>query len=436
MFEKVLLEQNKQWKEKDLETGIQREIIKTLIPYEKQKHIIVITGVRRCGKSYVLRQILSHYLIQKINAKNILFLNLETPYFEEFRKKVINLEKIFEEFLNLTETEGKKILLLDEIQFFYNWQVFAKAKYEEGNTKIVLTGSNAWLLSSEYTSLLSGRTIHFELLPFSFTEFLTAKQIPYKEKIERAENERKIKKSFKEYVQWGGFPEVILTDTEEQKKELLINYYNNIIYRDIIPRFNIVNIRQTQELAHYLMSNPGKCFSYNKLSKIIGLTDKTIKEYCTYFNQAYLLFEINKYSHSLQKQIINAKKVYAIDTAFLQVIGFSATEDSGRIFENLIYIELKRRKKDIYYHYEKRECDFITREGRKITEAIQVCQILTKENREREVLGLYDALETYGLNEGKIITEDQEEIIQEGKWKIQVIPAWKWLIEKEQKKHL
>lgn len=431
MYEKILVEQNKHWKKESLELGIQREKLEDILPYINKKQIIVITGIRRCGKSYILRQIIAFLLKEKINEKNILFLNLENPYFEEARKNATSLDKIFEEYLNLTEPTEKTYLLLDETQFFENWQIFVKAKYEQEKIKFILTGSNAWLLSSEYVSLLSGRTIHLELFPFSFMEFLSAKRIEATSKIERASNERKIKKAYQEYAQWGGFPEIILTEQEEQKREIIVNYYNNIIYRDIIPRFKITNIRQTQELAHYLISNPSKLISYTKLSKIINLSDKTIKEYITYFSQAYLLFELNKYSHSLKKQIGNPKKIFAADVGFITSLGFSSTNDSGRILENIVCIELKRNKKEIYYHQEKKECDFVIREGRKITQAIQVCQMLTEENRKRELSGLYDAMESYDLKEGLIITEEQEEKIKEGKYTIHIKPIWKWLLEKK-----
>lgn len=425
MFEKIIAEQNKQWIGTTQDAGIPRKKLEKLIQYIDKKQILVITGIRRAGKSYLLKQVIEHLLRNKTNAKNIFFLNLETPYFDEYRDKVLYMEKIFEEYLSLAEPQGKLFVFLDEVQFFKNWQVFVKARYETNNIKFFLTGSNSWLLSSEYATLLSGRTVHFELYPFSFREFCTAKNIDTKTKIALATNESKIKKALNEYLIWGGFPEIVFIDSEEQKSEILINYYNNIVYRDIIPRFGIANIRQTQELAHYLLSNISKTTSYNQLSKIIGISDKTVKEYIHYFIQGYLLFEVNIYAPSLKKQIVNPKKIYAGDVGFTRALGFSFSEDTGRFLENVVFLELKRRGYEIYYFKDKRECDFIVKERKKDMRAFQVCSLITPENREREFEGLKEAMDKLHIKCGTILTLDQEESDE----KISVIPVWKWLLQ-------
>lgn len=424
MFEKIIAEQNKQWIEVRQETGILRQKLEKLIQYIDQKQILVITGIRRAGKSYLLRQLIGYLLRHKTNAKNIFFLNLETPYFDEYKDKVLYLEKIFEEYLSLAEPQGKIFIFLDEVQFFKNWQVFIKAKYETSTIKFVITGSNSWLLASEYATLLSGRTIHFELYPFSFSEFCTAKNIDTKTKIAIAINESKIRKALNDYLHWGGFPEIIFLNSDEQKNEILINYYNNIIYRDIIPRFGIANIKQTQELAHYLLSNIGKTASYNQLSKLIGISDKTVKEYIYYFIQGYLLFEVSMYSPSLKKQIVNLKKIYAGDVGFTRALGFSFSENTGQFLENIVLLELKQRGHEIYYFKGMRECDFIVKEQKKGMKAFQVCSLITPENREREFEGLKEAMKELNLKHGTILTLDQEEKVG----KITVIPVWKWLL--------
>ena len=425
MFEKIIADQNKHWVSIKQDTGIQREKLEKLIQYIDRKQILVITGIRRAGKSYLLKQVIEHLLRHKTKAQNILFLNLETPYFDEYKDKVLYLEKIFEEYISLAEPQGKIFIFLDEVQFFKNWQVFVKAKYEADAVKFFITGSNSWLLSSEYAALLSGRTIHFELYPFSFREFCTAKNIDIKTKIAIATNESKIRKALNEYIKWGGFPEIVFIDFEEQKSEILVNYYNNIVYRDIIPRFGIVNIRQIQELAHYLLSNIGKATSYNQLSSLIGLSDKTVKEYIHCLMQGYLLFEVNMYSPSLKKQIANLKKVYAGDVGFTRTLGFSFSEDTGRFLENIVFLELKRRGYDVYYFKDKRECDFIAKEQKKGMSAFQVCSSITIENREREFEGLKEAMEKLNIKQGTILTVDQEE----SGGRIAVIPVWKWLVQ-------
>lgn len=428
MFERVLVDQNPQWKGDSPGAGIPRRKLKEIIPYIGKKQVVVITGIRRCGKSFVLKQIMGELRETGVDPERLLFLNVEHPYFDEFRKQVKYLEIAFEEYLSLAEVKDKPFVFLDEVQFFEHWQVFVKSHYEKEDSKFFLTGSNAWLLSSEFVSLLSGRVVHFELFPFDFKEFLSAKKLALRSKIDVAAQSGRIRKYFREYLLWGGFPEIVLTETEGQKKELLINYYRNIIYRDIMPRFNIANTRETEELAHYLLTHCGKPLSYAQLSKTLGLSDKTIKEYINYFSQAYLLYELNRYSPSLKKQLANLKRIYCADLGFVSAIAFQFSENLGRYLENLVFIELKRRGKEVYYHKEKRECDFVIKEGRRITAAIQVCHELNEETREREVEGLIDALATHKLKEGLILTSDQENLIKEQGYVIQVMPLWRWLL--------
>jgi len=332
-----------------------------------------------------------------------------------------------DDYYKLMNPQGKIYLFLDEIQFFKNWQVFIKSKYENSNIKFIITGSNSQLLSSELITLLSGRTLNIYLYPFDFKEFLLAKKIEIKSKIDLLKNQNLIRKHFDEFVRWGGFPEIAFIKDNNTKKEILENYYKNILYHDIIPRFGIKNIDKTEKLAHYLLSNIGKPFSYNKLSKLIALSDKTVKEYTNYFSKAYLLFELKHFDFSIKKQINTPKKVYAIDTGLINSISFKFTEDIGRLYENLVFVELKRRGKEIYYHKDMYECDFIVKEESKITQAIQVCKsIKDPDTRKREILGIKEAIKKYKLKTALILTENEEEIINK---EIQAIPLWKWLLE-------
>lgn len=425
MFESLIVGQNKHWQGQPLQTGIPRERLQDIAPFLKQRQMVAVTGIRRCGKSVLLRQLMQQ-LLQKEKKENILFLNVEHPFFDQYRGQVQYLEKAFEEYLSLHNPQGTIFVFLDEIQFFDHWQVFVKAKYESGDIKFFLTGSNSLLLSSEYASLLSGRTIQVQLYPFSFAEYLLARGIKISSAFSLAAQQRRIKKELVEYLSWGGFPEVVLAEDPEVKRELLVTYYQNILLKDIVPRFNVANSREIQELLRYLLSHTGKPCSYAQLGKIIGLSDKTIKEYIYYFKQSYLLFEVNQYFPSLKRQMANQKKVYAGDNGFSQALGFRFSEDRGWFLENMVFLELQRHKKEAYYFKGKKECDFVVREGRKLTTAIQVCYALTAENRQRELAGLQEAQEALKIKEGIILTFDQEEKIGG----IQVIPLWKWLLRK------
>ena len=431
MFEQLLADQNSHWQGSKLSVGITRELLVEITSSINAKQIIVITGIRRCGKSIVLRQIQEQLLASGIPAKNILFLNVEHPLLDEYRQKVKYLDQLFQEFLSLVLPEGKTFFFLDEVQFFEHWQVFVKAQYETGKVKFFLTGSNSWLLSAEYASLLSGRTIHLELFPFSFREYLRAKEIEGTSPLTIATKQREIIQHLPHFLSWGGFPEVVFSSDDGVRRELLTNYYQNILLRDIAPRFKVANSREMQELARYLFSHIGKPFSYAQLGKTIGISDKTVKDYLHYFSQAYLLFEVNQYFPSLKRQMANVKKVYAGDNGFAEALGFRFSEDKGRFMENAVFLELKRRKKEIYYARNKQECDFIVKEGRKITAAIQVCAALTSENRKREIAGLQEAMQAFHLKKGLILTLEQEEKIGN----IAVLPLWKWLLQKPKKNY-
>jgi hypothetical protein len=234
-----------------------------------------------------------------------------------------------------------------------------------------------------------------------------------------------LKKFFNEYLEKGGFPEYLQTDKQEYLKVV----YENILYRDIITRYNLPHEKTIKEVVYYAVSNIGKEISFNRLRKLTQLTSATtIREYFEYFENSYLTFLIPRYSRSLKKQIYYNKKVYFIDTGMAKILGFRTSDDLGRMLENIVFLHLKRQNKEIYFHKEKHECDFVIKEGIQITEAIQVTHDLT-ENRNREIDGILEVLNKYKLKEGLILTSDQDEEIIENKKKIIIKPIWKWLLE-------
>jgi predicted AAA+ superfamily ATPase len=351
------------------------------------KHILSIVGVRRCGKS-TLMKLLVRAALNETNEENILYLNLEHPYFNQCKQDVNNLQLIYDIFKEGTSPDLKCFVFLDEIQFFTDWQVFIKSLYERDEAKIVLTGSNSRLLSSDLATLLSGRTIPLQMFPFS---------------IEEAETQ------LEKYLTDGGFPEVVLN--EGTPKLLAEMYYKNILYQDVIPRFGIQNTLAMENLSYYLLSQMGKEISYNTLKSVAHLDDKTAKQYISYLQDANLLYVISNYDFSLKKLIGNKKKVYLVDPVFTQ-ISFKNSPDTGRLFENFVFMTLKRLGKDIYFLQNGGECDFIIKDGLNISHAIQVCSDLTEQNREREQKGLVIAMEKFGLTEGFIVTKDQDEQIE------------------------
>ena len=429
MFEKFIVEQNTHWEGNLLNAGFPRMAAEKLVKYIDIKQIIALIGVRRSGKSTIVRQLINFLIQEKnINPKNILFLNLESPLLNRFKNDPANLQMIFDEYLELAEPKGKVFVFLDEVQFFSDWQVFVKSLYEKGGAKFFITGSNSQLLSAEMATLLSGRSITNDIYPFSFKEIVWIKNIGAKNAIEITRNEGKLKKVFGEYLQNGGFPEIVIEKRKEIKKEILANYYKNILYQDIIPRFEVKKTKEIENLLLYLFSNIGQGYSYNSLSGFLKIHDKTIKEYIGFFEKSFLLFELSNYQYSLKKQENYPKKVYAIDNGFISAVSFSFSENYGRFLENAVFLGLLEAGKSVYYYLGKYECDFIVKEGRKITEAIQATKILDNNNEKRELRGLFGAMEKFNLKEGVIITGSQEEERNIDGKKIKIIPAWKWLL--------
>ena len=383
--------------------------------------VIVISGVRRCGKSTLL------YLIKekmKLDTGDYLYFNFDD---ERAPREILlfnDLHNLFKELYN-----KEPVFFFDEIQNIEGWEKFVNRMYEKG-LKLFVTGSNARLLSSEISTSLTGRNRMLKLYPFSFREYLNFESIKYNLSRVSSSVKSEIKSAFNFYSRKGGFP---LVDKEDNL-EIINSYFQDILYRDIIVRYKITNIKEIREIGLYLISNISRLFSYSTLQKISGLKSlNSIKNYLDYFNQSYLFFYLKKFDYSVRKQTLNPKKVYVIDQAFATRIGFKFSANKGRILENIVFLELKRREKEIFYHYDKNECDFIIKEGLAITNAIQVCYDLNTENEKREKAGVLEAMNKYKLNSGLILTYDQEDEIQIEKHKVKIIPVWKWLIVDDKK---
>ena len=382
--------------------------------YIKTKQIVIISGIRRSGKSSLL------YLIHKKLNKKFLYFNFDDERLFNF--SIEDFNKIYEIFLSENEDEDA-VFYFDEIQIMNGWEKFLNRMHEKG-IKIFVTGSNAKLLSSEIATSLTGRNVVINLMPFSLKEFLCLKNV----KIEMDSTSKivKLKKLFKKYFEMGGFPLVI----EEDDLELIKVYYNDIFYRDIVSRYKINNIDEIKNLSTFLMSNSGKIISYSKLGSLSNISSSSlVKKYLGFFFDSYLFFELKKYDVSVKKQILNPRKIYSGDLAFARKIGFHTSNDDGRFLENLVFLELKRRNKEVFYHLKKKECDFVIFDKNKISQAIQVTWLLNEINKEREFEGLYDAMDQYGLNEGLILTYSQEEEKKYKGKKIIIKPVWKWLLE-------
>lgn len=436
-YENSLLKQNPHWENKKLPYGIERTIKAQICRHLSTRHILVLTGARRSGKSYILYQLINH-LLEDIPSENILYVNFDDPELTGLAKESSKLAVLYDDYLRLKNPKGAVYFFMDEIQSVAGWEKWVKSEYDrEAKIKFIVTGSNSTLLSSELSTLLTGRHLQFEVFPFSFEEFLHARAHKIKtgniNDVYQKNHSRKgmLLHYIKEILEFGTFPEVVLSD-QEFRSSLLKRYYKDIIYRDVAPRFEIRDIRALEDTAYYLVTNISNLASYAGVGKNAGVNEKTAKEYFAYFEKAYLFFQVPLYACSVKSQVRNPKKIYCIDSGMRNAASFRFSEDIGRLAENLVFMDLRARGCDIYYWKGKGEVDFAVFSERKVRQLIQVCWDLSDEKiLVREKKSLIEAMLFFGLDAGIILTDNQfkNEII-DGRT-IKYIPLWAWLLRAE-----
>ncbi len=413
----VILSQREEMEEGlELKNIIEREVDKEKLKrYIEKPNILVILGVRRCGKSVLSWLLLSGEKFGYINFDDERLLDLKPK----------DLDLILQAFYELYGRIDK--IVLDEPQNIQGWELFVnRLRRRKG---VIVTGSNSQLLSGELATHLTGRYVDFLLYPFSFREFLIYQRYGFKREhlfsgIKRAELKRYLEK----YMLQGGFPERYLVGGE-----ILARIYGDIVEKDIVRRLGARKRLALKEFVKYLISNTAREFSLRRLAKILDIKDvHTIKNWLEGVENSYLGFILIRYSPRLKEQIIAPKKFYAVDTGLITSVSFRVSRDIGRIIENLVAVELMRRKSywnrnmEIYYwkDHQQREVDFVVKEGTKIEELIQVTYISARDEIERrEIKALEKASEELRCKNKTVITWDYEE---EGD--IKFIPLWKWLL--------
>ncbi|OGU74718.1 MAG: AAA family ATPase [Ignavibacteria bacterium RBG_16_34_14] len=380
------------------EMGIEREKLKEIMLTPGMA--AVISGIRRVGKSTLLRQLISGN--EHFNYLNFEDVRLFGFTLKDFKK----LEDVF------SSESDFNLYFFDEVQNIEEWERYVRTLLDKKLT-VVITGSNASLLSRELGSKLTGRHLRFELFPFSYREFLSFKK------------NRQSLQSFEEYLNKGGLPEHLKLDNEMVLQEL----FNDIIARDITVRYNLRNPKLVKELALYLLSNIGKEFSFQKLRKMYDLGSvNTVISLIGYYEDSYLLFTVPQFDFSLRKRLVNAKKVYAIDTGLVRANSASFSQDKGRMLENVVFIHLKRQGREVFYFKKDNECDFISRDAGKKLELYQVCFELDEDNKDREINGMLSAMDYTRSKNGTILTLNQTDELDFDNKKINVKPVWQWLM--------
>ena len=397
--------------------GVERSILKEVESKLKLPQVVVLTGLRRSGKSTLLKQLIK----KEYHDEDFYYLNFEDERLFDFPAREFN--RLYEGLVSLYGK--KKTFFLDEIQNVTHFETFVRRFYEEG-FKFIITGSSATLLSKELGTKLTGRHVDIVVRPFSFLEFLGLKGVKInKEAMYKTETKVEIKKYFEEYLVKGGMPEYL----QYNDPELLTRVYEDTVIKDIAVRYKVHNVAVLRQLYSYLINNFANKFSYNSLKKFITINSvNTFKKFISYLEETYFAKTINKFDYSFKKQIMNDKKFYVLDNGFVGVLSKKITKDHGWLLENLVFNCLNKEY-DVFYYSGERKCDFLTVKNKTVIQAIQVCDDLNTENRDREAAGLTEAMKKFKLQEGLLLTNDQEEKIKIGRKKILVKPVWKWLLE-------
>ena len=375
---------------------------------------LALTGVRRSGKSSMTVQLALGRL------KETFFFNFEDPIF--FPGASV---EVLDQLLSLYEEEtGKmpKLVILDEIQNVQGWERWVRKAIDLGHYQIVITGSSSHLLSSEIATAISGRVIEQTIWPLSLSEYLIFLG-------NTPSSKGAWLRALENYLRWGGFPKVILTPDENDRIILLKQYLSDIVLRDVVARHSIKNQKALHQIVSFYLTGLSCLHSYNSLRKAFEISIELASTLTGYLTQAFLVFEMSRYHPNLKVQARDPKKIYVIDTGLRTVSLQSDREDWGRLAENAVYLELRRRGKQAFYYKQEQEVDFVITELGKPIDAIQVCysDLEDQETRNREINALLECLQALELPSGKILTLSLEDVfLKEGK-AIHLIPLYQWL---------
>jgi hypothetical protein len=391
--------------------------------------VLVIKGVRRSGKSTLLTNEIKRLQAGGMPIKNILFVNLEDQRFSLFEPLTL-LEKIKETWLEYVQPQGATVIMLDEVQNVPQWEKWVLKEYATGSSKLYVTGSNSQLLGVEFGTALSGRYLDVEVYPLSFKEFLLFHGVEIGSRADFLAQRIRISQLFRRYVAFGGFPKIALTDDEWLAKETLKVYYDSILLRDIVSRHKLKNFAVLQELALFLLSNNATLNAYNKLKNTFNVSFEIIREYVEFLQGAYLIFSLNKFDYSYKKQVVNPKKFYAVDTGLSNNVSFSVSAKIAQNLENIVFLELKRRNKAIFYYKTTNnlEIDFLLEQD-DAYELIQVCATLQDPaTRQRELrVFAVAAKELHKPIKPLILTLDNSETVLEDGLEIDIRYVLEWL---------
>lgn len=422
LFKKIITD----FIEKEIKGVMSREY---KIPLDSSK-IISLIGVRRSGKSSILFDLINRLRVS-VPRENIIYLNFEDDRL--FPLKLGHLDLILEGYFELypAKRDEKIYLFLDEVQVVEGWELYIRRIYDTLNIAVFVTGSSAKLLSSEIATSLRGRTIGFEIFPFSFAEYLKSKEIQVN--LNSSKSLSFIKNALENYLVDGGFAETIGEEGYISRK-ILSDYLELIVFKDIAERHNISNTALLKHLNKYCFTNISTLLSFTKLynefkSQGFKLSKDTIFNYMAYLEDAYVLFTVPIFRNSIKEEQRNPKKIYAVDNGFKKIYDYAIGEDKSKLYENIVFLHLRRQTKEIYYFKQNQEVDFYAKLGDKAVLVNVSYEIKDEKTRAREINGLVEAMEFLNISEATLVTKEEENVVEAAGKKIFIVPLYKYLLE-------
>ena len=421
LFKKIITD----FQESKIKSTIPRDME---IPLESGK-VVSLVGVRRSGKTSLLYQIIET-LRERVDPATIVYVNFEDDRL--FPLELAHLDDLMEAYFELyPHSRDRKVwLFLDEIQNVHNWELFVRRIYDTLNLEIFVTGSSSKLLVADISTALRGRTITYEVYPFSFREYLRYRGIEVN--LHSSRSSSFAANAFDDYILNGGFAETIAA-TPDVRTRILSDYADLIVYKDIVERHGIKNLSLMKHLVKYCFTNMATSASMNKLyndfkSQGFKLGKDTLFEYFSYLNDAYAVFSVPVFRNSVREEQRNPKKIYAVDNGFKSIFDASLSPDYGRLYENAAFLHLRRQTREVYYFLQQQEVDFYSRvKGHQII--ANVCLDLhAPDTRKRELNGLTEAMKYFECDQAWLLTRSHEETVTHDARTISILPLWKWLV--------
>jgi predicted AAA+ superfamily ATPase len=400
----------------------------------KYDEILVLKGIRRSGKSTLMINQIKKLLKSGVSKQEILFVNLEDPRFIN-HLNVELLEQIKEVYIEYIEPKAKPYIFLDEVQNVPNWEKWVNKEYELKLSKLIVSGSNSSMLSSEIASSLSGRYLSIEVYTLSFSEYLNFKTINIKNRLDLVTKRTEINREFEKFLSDGGFPKLVEYN-QSNKKELLISYKDSILLKDIVARYKLKEFKTLEEITAFILSNSSLSISINKLKNNFKISYDMANAYIEYLIKAYMIFEVNKFDYSLKKQNANDKKYYSIDLGLSNILRVPNLQTRGSDLESIVFLELKRREYTVFYYKTSNnlECDFVVQKDNKIVLLIQVTSSLKDEKtKKRELQSFAKTISELQLKDVKslVICEDSSDTQIYDGVNIEILNIKEWLISKD-----